>query len=262
MQWVLTLLALGTFLFQTSLSAKEISDTEITVYQDTREKIRVNAYLIRRDELVFKVEFISEPPGTVKLKTARLISPEGVSHAPYQIYDVSEQAARKLGRLRPISVPKSKKSKSSMDKIGSTLLGVGLSTALSGLSSPSHSTAYSAGKYGAEAAKTSSGFPTVGLVSGLAPLAMSGTGSGSNRQAKGGDVEWVEPKTSGTGIFSSVAEFEYPTPGSSPEPWQLKAEMEGRGGVSITYTFNLYLNPPLPSVWEKIELTGPSSKLL
>jgi len=257
---IFTLLILTPLLLETVLFARDVSDAETTIYQDTQKKIRVDAFVIQRDEKIFKVEFISDPPGAVKLHSVQLISPEGVSYAPYQTYDVSEQAAKNLGRLRPIPVPKSKKSKSSMGKIGSALLGAGLSTALSGFSSPSHSTAYSAGQYGAEAAKTSSGFPTVGLVSGLAPLAMSGTGN--NRQAKREDVEWVEPKTAGTGIFSSVAEFERPAPSPSEEPWQLKAEMKDRGGSTLTYTFSLYPVPPLPSVWEEIQLTGPSSKLL
>jgi len=242
-----------------SLCAKEVSEAETELFWDTQKGVTVNARVIPRDEKVFKIELISQPPGAVKLESVRLISPEGVAYAPSQIYDVSEQAARNLGRLRPIPVPKSKKSKSSMTRIGSALLGAGLSTALSG-ASPSHSSAYSAGKYGAEAAKhTSSGLSTVGLVGGLAPLAMSGTGS---HQAGREDIEWVEPKTAGTGIFSSVAEFERPTPSPSQEPWQLKAEMKGRGDSSLTYTFNLYPVPPLPSVWEKIELTGSSSKLL
>lgn len=243
-----------------SLSAEEVSQTQEEFFWDTQKGVTVNARVVPRDEKVFKIEFIAQPPGAVKSESVRLISPEGAEYAPLQIYDVSEQAARNLGRLRPIPVPKSKKSKSSMNKIGSTLLGAGLSTALSGLSSPSHSTAYRAGKYGAEAAKTSSGLPTVGLVSGLAPLAMSGRGS--HPQAQGEEVEWVQPKTAGTGIFSSVAEFEYPAPSLSQEPWQLKAEMKDRRGSSLTYTFNLYPVPPLPSVWEKIQLTGPPSKLL
>ena len=260
-QWILVpLIILAAFLFGTSLFAKDVSDAEITVYQDTQKKIRVDAYVIPRDDGSVKVEFISDPPGAVKLNAAQLISPEGVEYVPYQSYDVSEQAARNLGRLRPIPVPKSKKSKSSMNKIGSALLGAGLNTALSGLSSPSHSTAYNAGNYGAEAAKTSSGFPTVGLVSGLAPLAMSGTKN--TRSASTEDIEWVEPKTAGTGIFSSVAEFESLRPSPSQEPWQLKAEMKGHNGSSLTYTFNLYPVPPLPSIWEKIQLTGPSAKLL
>jgi len=262
MRRILALLIIFTTLFfETALLAKDVSDTKIMVYQDTQKKIRVDAYVIQRDEKVFKVEFISDPPGAVKLHTAQLISPAGVNYVPYQTYDVSEEAARNLGRLRPIPVLKSKKSKSSMGKIGSALLGAGLSTALSGLSSPSHATAYSAGKYGAEAAKhTSSGLSTVGLVSGLTPLAL--TGTRNSHQAQTEDVEWIEPKTAGTGIFSSVAEFEYPAPSPSQEPWQLKAEMEGPGGSSITYTFNLYPVPPSPSVWERIQLTGPSSKLL
>lgn len=230
--------------------------------QNTQKGIPVDAHVIRRTNTL-KMEFISDPVGAVRLKSVQLISPEGITYEPKEIYDVSEQAARNLGRLRPIPVPKSKKSKSSMNKIGSALLGAGLSTALSGLSSPSHSSAYHASQYGSQAAKqSSSGLSTVGLVSGLAPLALSGTGSGSNRQAKGEDVEWVEPKTAGTGIFSSVAEFECPAPSSSQEPWQLKAEMEDRKGSSLIYTFNFYPVPPLPSIWEEIQLTGPSSKLL
>lgn len=244
------------------MSAKDVSETETTVYQDTQKNVRVDANVIRRDGKAFKVEFISDPPGAVKLQTAQLISPDGVSYAPYQIYDVSEQAARNLGRLRPIPVPQSKKSKSSMGKVGSALLSTGLSAALSGLSSPSPSSAYSAGSYGAHAAKAGSGFPTVGLVSGLAPLALSGTGNA--HPAKGENVEWVEPKTAGTGIFSSVAEFDRPAPSPSQEPWQLKAQMKDSRGSSLTYTFRFYPVPPLPSIWEKekIKLTGPSSKLL
>lgn len=261
MKSVPAFLILSLLFFETSLSAGDISETGISRSRDTQKNITVDAYFVRRENKALKVEFISDPPGAVTLDNAQLISPEGVSYEPYQTYNVSEQAARNLGRLRPIPVLKSKKSKSSMGKIGSALLGAGLSTALSGVG-PSHSTAYSAGKYGAEAAKhTSSGLSTVGLVSGLAPLAMSGTGS--HRPVKGEDVEWMEPKTAGTGIFSSVAEFEFSRPNPSEKPWQLKAEMEGRGGSSRTYTFDFYPLPPPPSLWEeKIQLTGPSSKLL
>ncbi len=261
MQRILTLLIIFTTLFfETALFAKDVSDAKITVYQDTQKHIRVDAFVIQRDEKIFKVEFISDPPGAVTLEKVQLVSPEGMSYAPYQTYNVSEQAARNLGKLRPIPVLKSKKSKSSMAKIGSALLGAGLSTALSG-SSPSHSAAYGAGKYGTEAAShASSGLSTVGLVSGLTPLALSRTQS--THRATTEEVEWVEPKTAGTGIFSSVAEFERPRPSPSQEPWQLKAEMKDRGGSSLAYTFSLYPVPPLPSTWEEIQLTGPSSKLL
>ena len=229
-------------------------------YQDTQKGIPLDLHVVRRDN-VLKTEFISDPIGALQMKSVQLISPEGKIYLPKKTYEVSEQAARNLGRLRPIPVRKAKKSKSSMGKIGSALLGAGLSTALSGLGSP-HSTAYSAGHYGAEAAKdTSSGLSTVGLVSGLAPVALLGTGNG--RHAPSEEIEWMEPKTAGTGIFSSVAEFECPAPSSSEEPWQLKAEMEDRKGSWVTYTFDFYPVPPPPSLWEeKIQLTGPSSKLL
>lgn len=228
----------------------ETEESDYQRVQNTQKGIPVDAHVIRRTNTL-RMEFISDPVGAVRLKSIQLISPEGIIYEPREIYDVSEQAARNLGRLRPVPVPKAKRSKSSMSKIGSALLGVGLSTALSGLGSPSHSTAYSAGHYGAEAAKqSSSGLSTVGLVSGLAPVALAGTGSRGQASA------------AGTGIFSSVAEFERPASSPSQEPWQLKAEMEGRGGSSLIYTFNFYPVPPSPSIWEKIKLTGPSSKLL
>ena len=139
------------------------------------------------------------------------------------------------------------------------------------MSSPSQSTAYHAGQYGAEAAKASgSGSAALGALGGLAPLALSG--GGSPKGQSGEEIEWIEPKTAGTGIFSSVAEFECPASDLSSGPWQLKADMENPKGSPLTYTFMLSPGlvtagggPPRPIMdpdWEGIQLTGPRSKLL
>lgn len=249
----------------------QIQGMEYQQYRGTQKGVTVDAHITRRNEKVLKIEFIADPPGSVQLKNAQLISPEGTIHTPQATYEVSEQAARNLGRLRPIPVVKTKKSKSSMGKIGSALLGAGLSTALSGMSSPSHSTAYHAGQYGREAAKASgSGTAALGALGGLAPLALSG--GKSPKAQPGEEIQWIEPKTAGTGIFSSVAEFECPASESSGGPWQLKADMENPKGSPLTYTFILGSGlvtagggPPRPlqdSDWEDIQLTGPRSKLL
>lgn len=249
----------------------EVQGLEYQQYRGTQKGVTVDAHVIRRNDKILKIEFIADPPGAVQLKNAKLVSPESKVYQPQAAYEVSEQAARNLGRLRSVPVVKTKKSKSSMSGMGSALLGAGLSTALSGMSSPSHSTAYHAGEYGAKAAKASgSGTAALGALGGLAPLALSG--AGSSKGPSGEEIQWIEPKTAGTGIFSSVAEFECPPAESSDKPWQLKADMENSKGATLTYTF--ILGPglvtsgggaPRPLVdpdWEGIQLTGPRSKLL
>ena len=233
----------------------------------------MDAHVLRTRGNVLRVEWMTDPLGAVKLKSAQLVSPEGVVYAPKESYDVSEQAARNLGRLLPYAVPKQKKSKSAKAKIGSLLLGTALTT-LSGVSGSSGSAASSAANCGTAAVKqgASSGFSTLGAVSALAPLALTSTGGSGKNSSK--EVEWVEPKTAGTGIFSSVAEFECLSTAPAQNPWRLEAQMEQHDGSVSTYTYlldpALFVlgaggQPPGPSgdlSWRGIQLIGPRSKLL
>lgn len=240
-------------------------------YRDTQKKVTVDAYVIRMREDALKIEFISDPPGKVQLKSAQFISPEGVVCRPKEMYEVSEQAARHLGRLRPIPVPKEKKTKSKKVKIGSLLLGTGL-TALSGFSGSSGTGAAKAAECATDvASKGSSGLSALGAVGGLVPLALSQ--AGNSGQTSSEEVEWVEPQTAGTGLFSNVAEFSCPPSTSSSKPWRLEAEMEQQGKSVSTYTFYLQPDPFIsgggrsgppstPSDWEMIQLTGSKAKLL
>ena len=239
-------------------------------YQDTQRNVTVDAYVTEIGGEVLKTEFISHPPGAVQLKGVQLISPEGGVYGPKEMYNVTEQAARNLGRLRPIPVVRAPSRKTSAAKVSSLLLGTGL-TALSGLSGSPKTSAYKAGEYGAHsAAKTSSGVSALGVVGRLAPamLSQGGRSKGSASET----VEWIEPQTAGTGLFSSIAEFDYPHGMTPADPLRLNAKMEYPDKSTATYTFVLHPGPfaaggapsppPTNSIWEKIKLTGPSAKLL
>lgn len=238
-------------------------------YQDTQKEV-VDAYVARVREDAVKVEFFTYPFGLVKVKDIRLVSPEGMIYGPKTLYDVSEQAARNLGRLRPILVSKTPKPKSAKAKIGSALLGTGIAL-FSGSSSSSTPSVYDAGSYaaGGSIPSKTSGLSALQVASGLAPLAVSQVGGSAQGGSTGG--EWMKSETAGTGIFSNVAEFACPPFGGASKPWKLEAEMEHRDGAIYTYTFaldpfhfspgNFPPGPPASPEWDDIALTGPRSKL-
>ena len=186
------------------------------------------------------------------------------------MYDISEQAARNLGRLKPVPVPKDKKkSKGTSSKIASFLLGSAVSSVVSssvpmGVADSAYcptGTSQAASQWGA-------GTSAIGAIAGAAPMAFGQ--SKSPETVPGEEVEWVEPKTAGTGIFSSIAEFIYPTK-RSDKPWQLKVTAEDAKKREIVYTYSLSaehfvmesMPPVLPGadIWDLILMTGPDSKL-
>lgn len=216
-------------------------------YQDTQNNVSIDVYVSRAPGDVLKTEFISRPPGMARIKSAQLVSPEGTVYEPETLFEISEQAAKNLGRLRPVFIPKQQASKSTKAKVGSALLSSSL-MALSGLSGSSKSTYGEAGYHTAK--KSSSGLSSLGAV---APaLVVGGTKSSKDTSGEG---EWVYPSTAGTGVFSSVAEFEVPPAADTSGPWQLKATMQYPDGKEAVYFFE-------KSIWDEIQLTGPSSKLL
>jgi len=266
---VFTLLACINVTAEDKDAAIKTKAIEYQYYTDTQSNITVDAHVVHARGDVLKVVFISQPHGFVQLKNARLISPEGIIHGPNKTFEISEEAAKNLGLLRPVPVPKNKKSKSTKAKIGSFILGTALSS-LSGSSTPRSYDAYHTAR------QAHSGLSALGLIGGLAPAMLSQTGSGSSADE---DMELEEPPSAGTGIFSSIAEFSYPSDTSSTEPWHLEAEMVypnkkiGPYHYVATYTFTLQpghfiseSTPPLPpaeaSEWDQIKLTGPASKLL
>lgn len=206
-------------------------------FEDSQKKVTVDAHVtLTQDNL--RVEFISYPPGKVRLQSAELVSPEGEVYGPKDTYEVSEEAARNLGRLRPMAVPKGqKKSGLSRGRVGSALLGTGL-VALSGIGGGSHAkTAYDTAGYATKTASTShTALSALGAAAGGAALAKSGSALPSSTSQ---EIEWIQPPTAGTGIFSSVADFNHPLPSSSHEPWHLKAVMDHLNGKTSTYTFTI-----------------------
>ncbi len=239
-------------------------------YQDTQNNVSVDAYVSRVQEDVLKMEFISRPPGMARVKSVQLISPEGTVYGPKTLFEISEQAAKNLGRLRPVFIPKQQASKSTKTKVGSALLSSSL-MALSGLSGSSKSTYNTAGYHAAK--KSSSGLSTLGALGGLTPALVTG-GSGSSSKGASGEGEWVYPPTAGTGVFSSVAEFDASHIADTSNPWKLQTTMQYPDGKEAVYSFVLYPagfpagdkppeGPPREkSTWDEIQLTGSSSKLL
>jgi hypothetical protein len=238
-------------------------------YQDTQSNVPVDVYVSQSREKVLKTEFISSPLGMTRIKSVELISSEGTVYGPRTTFEISEQAAKNLGLLQPVFVPEKKVSKSTKAKVGSALLG-GAFTALTGLAGSSKSTYSTGGHYAAK--KSSSVLPAVGIAGGLTPALVSGSARKSkDAQEKG---EWVYPPTAGTGIFSSVAEFDIPVVADESKPWQLKATMQYPDGKESVYSFVLFPagipaggrppeGPPAEkTIWDDLRLTGPSSKLL
>ena len=207
-------------------------------YQDTQAGITVEAFVTQTDDGILKVEFISRPPGKVRLVRAELTSPEGVVYAPKDIYEISEEAARNLGRLRPIPALKEAPKKSAKSKWASALTGAALSTALSGIGSSHPKSAYDSMGHTTYAASGSrSTAAALGLAGGATPLLLSRKKQSADAGAEG--VQWLEPVTAGTGIFSSVAEFELPAGMDSSAPLSLAAVFDQMNGWVKTYSFVL-----------------------
>src|SRR3989338_4419592 len=231
-------------------------------YEDTQNNIPVDVYVSRAHGDVLKTEFISRPPGMARIKSAQLISPEGTVYGPGSTFEISEQAAKNLGRLRPVFIPGKQVSKSTKAKVGSALLSSSLMV-LSGLSGSSKSTYDTAGYHTAE--KSSSGLSALGALGGLAPALVAG-GTGSSKSASG-EGEWVYPPTAGTGVFSSVTEFNAFHVADTSDPWKLQTTMQYPDGKEAIYSFVLYPvgvspggKPPggparEKSAWGKIQLT-------
>ena len=206
--------------------------------EDTQRKVTVDAHISLTRDNFLQVEFISHPPGKVRLLSTELVSPEGKVYGPKDTYEVSEEAARNLGRLRPMAVPKGqKKSGLSAGRVGSALLGTGLAAALSGMGGGSHAqTAYDSVGYATKTASTShTALSTLGAAAGATALARSGGPAPSPSQ----EIEWIQPATAGTGLFSSIAQFDHPLPSSSHKPWHLKAVMDHLNGKTSTYDFKI-----------------------
>ena len=230
--------------FLTVLPALGTANPSFLRAEDTEAGITVEAYVVQMPDGTVKTEFISQPPGRVRLIRTKLTSPEGVIYAPKDIYEISEQAARNLGRLRPTAVAKQSPKKSTKSKIGSALVGTAIGAALSGWGgSPQKavsSSAYNEAGHTYQAASGSStALKTMGAVGG--GLAASAIGQ-SGKSDSGETDQWLEPVTAGTGIFSSVAEFEIPERMDPSAPWTLGVLFDQMNGWVKTYCFTL---PPV-----------------
>jgi hypothetical protein len=235
---------------------KWVADEEKTVSSKGKkngEEVVVSAKCTGIDTI--KIEILSDPPGSLKTKSAKLRSPEGIVYTPRQKY---EKTLVHLGK--PVYTSPRRASFDSGAQtgalIGSSFLG-GFGRSGGGKSGSSACTA--------TAPESSSGTDYAAMGGSI----LSAMASQPRRtQAPVGRMRRPVEKT----IPLSVVEFKCQPPKDRVKPWCLSLEMEKADGSVMLYMLDLYLGgltggsapvkPPADITWRNIRLTGSDSKFL
>jgi hypothetical protein len=186
--------------------------------------VGVKAGVRIKDGDTIKIEFMSDPPGMLTLKDAKLTSPEGIIYTPSQKYD------KKVVLLgKPVYAPR--RAAADSGAAAGALLG----SAFMGQEKACPSACGGGG-----ATSSYSGSDYAGLGAGLLSTAMSQSAQSGPVQPAGGRAYRPVEKN----MPLSVAEFKCPPPKESKKPWILKADMQKEDGTVVPYTFKMDLGGP------------------
>jgi hypothetical protein len=204
-----------------------INDEKTVSAKETEKGTEVEVTAKCKEEDTIKIEIISDPPGMLKLKDAKLTSPEGVIYTPKQKY---EKTLVRLGK--PVYTSPRQASFSSGAAMGALVGG-----AFVGGSGGSRGGGESCAKPCGESGGGYSSPDYVGAGTGLLSVAMSQAGRADRTQAAVGRARRPIEKS----IRLSVVEFKCPPSKDRVKPWSLNVDMTKKDDAAIPYTFTLYL---------------------